>query len=203
MSIKRLLAGIFFVIACSPAHAQVISFKDTVAGYNNARMKINKTGMKVLGSWGIASIADGGIGYFTAKQDEWKYFHEMNAVWGVVNTGIAALSLSRARKEAAERISYEDAYVRYKATKKLYLINAGLDVVYIAAGVGMAKYSEGAKKDAALWSGFGKSIVIQGVFLLVFDNIMYTSHARYNSLWFRVMNEIHVSNNGIGINHSF
>ena len=202
MNIRYIILVALFFLA-ERTQAQVISFKDTVAKYNEARMRINKTGMKVLGAWGIASIADGGIGYFTAKKDEWKYFHEMNAAWGLINTGIAAISLSRARKEAAGRINYEDAYVRYKATKKLYLINAGLDVVYIAAGVGLVKYSESAKNNPEIWSGFGKSVVIQGVFLLIFDNVMYTSHARYNSLWFRLMNEIHVSNTGIGVNHSF
>ncbi len=203
MRVKITLIIVLFFIAATAGHAQVVSFKDTLAKYNNARMYINKTGMKVLGAWGIASIAEGGIGYFTAKKDEWKYFHEMNAAWGVVNTGIAVLSLSRARKEAAARINAEDAYARYKSDKKLYLINAGLDVVYIAAGVGLAKYSENAKNNPEMWSGFGKSIVIQGVFLLIFDNVMYTTHSRYNSLWFRLMNEIHVSNTGIGVNHSF
>ncbi len=165
-------------------------------------MKINKTGMQVLGAWGIANIAEGGIGYFTAKQDEWKYFHEMNGLWGVVNTGIAMVSLKAARKESKQKLTFQEAYARYHGNKKLYLINCGLDVVYIGAGVGLVKYSESTKNNPALFSGFGKSIALQGAFLLLFDNVMYTTHARYNSLWFRIMNEIHVSGNGVGVIHT-
>ncbi len=159
--------------------------------------------MKVLGAWGIANIAEGGIGYFTAKQDEWKCFQGMNALWGAVNTGIAAISLSAARRESKERLTFQQAYARYHASKKIYLINCGLDVVYMGAGIGLVKYSETTKNNPALFSGFGKSIALQGAFLLLFDNVMYSSHARYAPLWFRIMNEIHVSGNGVGIIHTF
>ena len=158
--------------------------------------------MTILGAWGVANIADGGIGYFMAKQDEWKYFHEMNAVWGVVNTGIAALGLANGRRERAEKINAMTAYERYKASKKIYLINSGLDVLYMATGLGLTKYAETAKQNAAIFNGFGKSIVMQGAFLFIFDNFMYTTHARYNSKWIRVMDELTVSTNGIGIRHT-
>ena len=193
---------LILAISCG-LHAQELSFKDTVAKYNTARMKINKTGMTVLGVWGIANIVDGGIGYFTAKQDEWKYFHEMNALWGVVNTTIAAVSLVGTRREMKENVNYQEAYARYHANRKIYLINSGLDLVYIGAGIGLVKYSEHAKNNPALFSGFGKSVAIQGAFLLLFDNAMNSAHGRYSPLWFRIMNEIHVSGTGIGVMHSF
>ena len=185
------------------AHAQEISFKDTVEAYNGKRIKINTTGMKVLCSWGIANIAEGGIGYFTAKQDEWKYFHEMNALWGAVNTGIAVFSLGTVRKEMALKLSYDQSYDRYKDTKKLYLINAGLDVVYMAAGLGLVKYGETAKNNPAIFNGFGKSVVMQGAALFIFDNFMYSAHARYSYRWFQIMDEITLGANSIGIRHSF
>ncbi len=166
-------------------------------------MKINKTGMQVLGAWGIANIAEGSIGYFTAKQDEWKYFQGMNALWGVVNTSIAAVSLSAARKESREQLTFQQAYARYHANKKIYLVNSGLDILYLGAGIGLVKYSETTKNNPALFSGFGKSVAIQGAFLLLFDNIMYSSHSRYSPLWFRIMNEIHVSGSGAGVIHTF
>jgi len=185
------------------SHAQVLSFSDTITAYNKARMKINKTGMTVLGAWGIANIAEGSIGYFTAKRDEWKYFQEMNALWGVVNTSIAAVSLAAARKERTEQLTFQQAYAHYHANKKIYLINSGLDIVYLGAGIGLVKYSEKTKNNPALFSGFGKSVAIQGAFLLLFDNIMYSSHAHYSPLWFRIMNEVRVSGNGAGIIHTF
>ena len=74
----------YFLRVFPVSYGQEISFRDTIAAYNKKRVSINETGMKVLGAWGIGkNIADGGIGYFMAKQDEWKYFHgKMNALWG-------------------------------------------------------------------------------------------------------------------------
>ncbi len=165
------------------------------------KCRINKTGMKVLGAWGLGNIAAGGIGYFTTNQSETKYFSEMNMAWGVVNTGIAALSLLNIRRELAANLGYEGSYRNYKANKRLYLINAGLDVVYIGIGVGLASYSQNSKltkTDRAMYGGFGKAIVIQGVFLLLFDNFMFSAHQLDNSKWFRIMDEIRFTNKTLG-----
>ena len=200
---KNALFILLLSVVLPYVHGQEISFKDTVAAYNSQRIKINKTGMEVLGSWGLVNIAGSGVGYFAAKQDEWKYFHEMNVLWGVVNTGIAAMGMVGVRKEMAKKLNYQQAYDRYLANKKLYLINAGLDVLYIGTGIGLATYSKSAKSDKDIYSGFGKSLVVQGVFLLLFDNVMFASHASGNSKWYRLMNEIRISNAGVGFNHSF
>jgi hypothetical protein len=200
---KRLLLFIFFLCACCNVHAQEISFKDTIAAYNSQRLHINRTGMEVLGAWGIVNIAGGGIGYFTAKQDKWKYFQEMNFFWGVINTGIAASGFAGVRKEMQKKMTADQAYDRYQATKKLYLINIGLDVVYIGTGVILTSAGNNNKRNGDILNGFGKSVALQGVFLLLFDNVMFASHQRNNSNWFRIMNEIHVSGTGVGINHTF
>ena len=201
MHIKYLFfISLFLVTSCS--YGQEISFKDTITTYNNKRMHVNKTGMEVLGSWGVANIVDGGVGYFTAKQDQWKYFHEMNALWGVVNTGIAALSLANGRKERAEKLNAQQAYDVYKKSKKIYLVNGGLDLVYMATGVALTKYAQNTKTNPALFTGFGKSIVMQGAFLFIFDSFMYTTHARYDGKWRRIIDEINVSTNGVGIRHT-
>ncbi|MCD6012173.1 MAG: hypothetical protein K0Q79_2035 [Flavipsychrobacter sp.] len=185
------------------AHAQEISFKDTVAVYNAQRIRTNKTGMKVLGAMGIASMVSGGVGYVTARQDEWKYFHGMNVLWGAVNTGIAFMGMSGVRKEMAAKYNYLQAYNRYLSNKKLYLINAGLDVLYIAGGVALNEYGRTAGNDKAIYQGFGKSIAIQGIALLLFDNIMFASHHRHNSKWHILMYDLRFTGNGIGFIHNF
>jgi len=160
--------------------------------------------MKVLGVWGITSIAAGGIGYFTAQQDEWRYFHGMNALWGAVNTGIAAWGLSGVRKEMKMKMSAGQAYGHYKSDKKLYLINAGADVLYVATGVVLTSLAPGAKKQSSrdMLTGFGRSIALQGVALLIFDNVMFAAHTRSNSKWYRIMNEIQFTGNSVGLVHT-
>ena len=203
---RYLFLSLLFSIAYEAAIAQQISFKDTLATYNLHKTRINKTGLKILGSWGLVNITAGGIGYVTSTQNETKYFSEMSMAWGVVNTGIAALSLINVRREMAANLGYEGAYRSYKASKKLYLINAGLDVVYIGVGLGLAGYSQNTrltKTDQSMYSGFGKSVVIQGVFLLLFDNFMFSAHQLDNSKWYRIMNEIRFTNKTVGFNYSF
>jgi hypothetical protein len=181
------------------SQAQEISFKDSLAAYNLHRIHITKTGMEVLGSWGIVSITGGAAGYFTAKQDELKYFSEMNVLWGVVNTGIAAVSLAGVKREMAAKMEFQQSYGRYLSNKRLYLINAGLDVLYIGAGIGLTAYGQNQKKDPAIYTGFGKSITVQGIFLLLFDNIMFSANQLDNSKWFRLMNEIRFSGKSVGV----
>ena len=197
---------LFFLSLCCYAplsQAQEVSFKDSLAAYNLHRISITRTGMKVLGSWGIVNIAGGAVTYFTTTQDEWKYFSEMNVVWGAVNTGIAAMSLAGIRREMAIKMDYQQSYGRYRANNKLYLINAGLDVIYIGAGIGLTAYAQNTNKDQPIYSGFGKSIAVQGIFLLLFDNIMFSANQLDNSKWFRLMNEIHFTGNSVGFNYSF
>ncbi len=185
------------------SNAQQISFKDTTAAYNKQRIDVNKTGMKVLGAWGVANMVDGGVGYFTAKQDQWKDFHAMNAAWGLVNTGIAAIGLHGVRKEMAANLNSEQAYKRYLDNKKLYLLNIGFDVLYVGGGAGLAVLGAKDKINGPLYKGFGSSIAMQGIFLLLFDNVMFAAQERNNSKWFLIMNEIRVSNHGVGFSHSF
>jgi hypothetical protein len=200
---KYLVLSLLFFVAMPYTHAQVVSFKDTIAAYNDARISINKKGMKVLGAWGLVNIAGGGIGYFVGKNDEGRYFGEMNALWGVVNTGISAMGLAGARREMDAKLNYKQSYDRYRANKKLYLINAGLDVLYIGTGLALNEYGNNAGRDQAIYKGFGKSIAVQGIFLLLFDNFMFASHQRYNSRWYQILNEIRVTNTGIGFSHTF
>ena len=203
MFIKYLFLVVIFCGLSVNTRAQQLSFKDTIASYNAQRINTNRKGVLALGTWGIANIAGSGIGYFTATKDEWKYFHEMNVLWGVVNTGIAAMGMAGVRKEMGAKLNYRQSYDRFLSNKKLYLINAGLDIAYIGAGIALTEYGSSTKSNAAIFKGFGRSFTIQGVFLLFFDNIMFASHLRYNSKWFTIMNEIRLTNTGIGFTHTF
>ena len=200
---NKLLIVFLLLITAVQSNAQQISFKDTTAAYNKQRIAVNERGMKVLGAWGIANMVDGGVGYFTAKQDQWKDFHAMNAAWGLVNTGIAAMGMHGVRKELAANLNSEQAYKRYLDNKKLYLVNIGFDVFYVGAGAGLAVLGAHDKSNGPLYKGFGSSIAMQGIFLLLFDNVMFASQERNNSKWFLIMNEIRVSNHGVGFSHTF
>ena len=173
--------------------AQDVDYKEL----NWERISTNQTRMIVLGSWGAANLAGGLVGYATANTQEWKAFHGMNAIWGGVNALIAVGGYAGARKEAEKEYNFDQAYDRYKATKRLYLINAGLDVLYIGTGIALDAASANFK-NPQMWSGFGKSIAMQGVALLIFDGVMYGVHQRDNKQWVKALSGLTVGPNRIG-----
>src|SRR5690606_16555035 len=117
---------------------------------------------------------------------ESRHFHQMNAVWGVVNVGIAGLGFLGARRELMHPGSMAKAVQRYGSTRRLYLINAGLDVFYIGTGAYLTGHAKGTDgKNAELYRGFGKSLILQGAGLLLFDAAMYAAHARNAKGWQR------------------
>ena len=59
---------------------------------NQDRLQLNQTAMWVLGTWATGNIVTGVIGRNNASGSR-KYFHEMNAIWNVVNLGIAGFAL--------------------------------------------------------------------------------------------------------------
>ena len=62
--------------------------------------------------------------------------------------------------------------------EKTYIINAGLDVVYMGAGLLMNKTSDN-QKNPDKFEGYGNSILLQGGFLLVYDAINYAIHKKH------------------------
>ena len=198
---------LFLIISCASGRqfvsAQEVHFMDTVKSFNRSRLVIDTKGMQVLAGSGIVSMVSGGIGVFTAKQEEWKYFHEMNIAWGAVNTTIAVFGFSGIKKQAKEKLVPQKAYASFQSDKKVYLINIGLDALYVAAGAGLVQYAKSNTAHQAMLSGFGKSIVVQGVFLLCFDNVMYASHLRYNHRWLRLIDEMKFTGTGFTFNYMF
>jgi hypothetical protein len=80
---------------------------------NVRRIETNRTGMKVLGVWGLANTITGVAGAVSAEDEEWKRFHQMNAAWGIVNLAIAGLGYAGAGREIGKDYTNSDALHRY------------------------------------------------------------------------------------------
>ena len=72
----------------------------------------------------------------------------------------------------------EDVLKHQNRIEKTYLINAGLDVVYVGAGLLMNKTSDN-QKNPEKFKGYGNSIMVQGGFLLLYDAIIYAIHRKH------------------------
>jgi hypothetical protein len=142
---------IIFLLGFGMLHAQDLSTEF----YN-----LNRSGMLVLGGWALANIGISGTASFFSLKPE---FHHMNAMWNLVNLGIAGFGYLTLQPDLTTMPGLMDAY----------LFNAGLDVAYIVGGFLLMELSNRFPERSDQLIGFGKSVILQGSFLFIFDLVMY------------------------------
>ena len=145
------------------------------SGYNGFYEKstsVNKTGMYVLGGWAIANIASGALGWSRTNGSTMR-FHQMNLFWNTVNLTIAGVALYNYINTSGSALNPDEVMQQHQKAENLYLINAGLDVLYIGTGFFLKHLSTKKPKKEDLLLGYGNSIILQGAFLLVFDAVMW------------------------------
>ncbi len=191
-----IILSVFIITAdLSSLHAQNQKFYTKNALQNS--QKIQKSGMIILGSWAALNFFSGTIGFYSVRGNQ-KYFHQMNAFWNVVNLGIAGFGYHRARTMDMN-FNYESALNEMQNFERILLINATLDLAYIGTGIGLWK--RGINKNSDRQIGYGKSLIVQGGFLLAFDLILYTTHSGQTKNLLQITDQL--SFNPIGVTFSF
>lgn len=171
--------------------------------YDADRIKRQLNGMKVLGSWAVANIGSGLIlRNNTSGADS--YFHEMNALWNTVNIALAASGYFKTKKETPNSLGFAVLDRQLKLEKTL-LINSGIDLAYIMTGFYLQEraFNTNGDNNQDRFLGYGRSIVLQGLFLLVYDSLFYAIEANASSGLRQVMNSMYFSPAGIGYIKSF
>ncbi|MGB3798776.1 MAG: hypothetical protein WA952_03115 [Lewinella sp.] len=156
---------LLIVLLYSCAAAQSNSLLDI----ENARLNHQEKAMLVLGGWAIGNIGLG-MALRGGADGTTRRFHEMNAIWNVVNLGIAGvgyLSLGDPAGTAWEGLQENVGF------GKILLFNAGLDVGYVLGGLYLMERSRRPDADADRLKGYGRSIILQGGFLFLFDLANY------------------------------
>lgn len=186
--------GLVVLILCfsqGSLHAQISSSEANIALKKS--IDIQKSGMIVLGSWAILNIISGTAGYYTSNNDK-KYFHQMNSAWNLVNLGIAGFGY-RGALNTDLNLDYDSALVKMQSFEKILLINAGLDVLYIGTGVYLWK--KGLSDNSDRLMGYGKSIVLQGGFLLLFDTTLYLIHRKETQSLLQITDQLSFTGTGL------
>jgi len=160
-------------------------------------VKIRKTGMAILGTWAVGNMITGAIGRKQASGHN-AYFHEMNLIWNVVNLGIAGAGYyftatgempDNASTLLNDQVSFQ----------KTLLFNAGLDLAYIAGGVYLIERAKNTVNKPERLRGYGKSVILQGSFLFVFDLILHTVHTKQSSSISDFLAHVQLGPNQVGI----
>ncbi len=103
---------------------------------------------RVLGGWAVGSLAVGALLSRRAPG-----FARQTAAWGAVDGAIALVGArNRSRKGPTDPARL----------RRVLLVNAGLDVGYLAAGAWLVRDGR--------WRGDGQAVLVQGAFLLVLDS---------------------------------
>ena len=112
-------------------------------------MSVEQHLVRVLGRWAAGSVL---VGAALSAHPRTRGFGRQTAAWGAVD---GAIALVGARRQAAGRTT--DA----ARLRRTLLVNAGLDVGYLALGARLRRSER--------WSGDGLAVLVQGAFLLLLD----------------------------------
>ena len=143
--------------------------------YYGKSLEMNNIGMGILGGWALANISIGAYGW-SQQTGQSSYFHQMNLFWNTVNLSIAGFALYNNLTSDYALLPGEELLEMQEKTQRLFLINTGLDVAYVATGFFLKYLAPKYPKNEERLRGYGNSVILQGSFLFVFDLVMYGLH---------------------------
>ena len=134
--------------------------------------------LAVLGWWCILHAVAAVLGLFLAG-GMWWYFFLMNITWAAINFFIVLKIFDHVFYRRFIKGNTFDRFEVHWHVERMLLLNVGLDVSYIFAGLYL--HTLGRLPDIAypeLWTGFGWSVILQGVFLFCLDNFFRRLHLK-------------------------
>jgi hypothetical protein len=147
---------------------------------NNGRLRLTRQGMLTLGGWAVGNLALGGY-FWATNEGASRYFHQMNVLWNTVNLGLATSGYLGAQPGNAEGLNALETLQAFQSLEKILLFNAGLDVGYVATGLYLRE--RGRRRDQQRLRGYGRSLLLQGAFLFLFDLGLYAAIHQKQSQW--------------------
>lgn len=133
----------------------------------DAHLNYEKQAMTTLMTWAAASVLTGTMLTVTGGDDYTRAVGVQNIAWGAIDGVIAGFGYRGIRKQFQLDKPVSHWQAEERKLRKIFLINAGLDVLYVAAGVALMGFG---KTDFVRGSGAG--VMLQGSFLFVFDSAM-------------------------------
>lgn len=147
-----------------------------LAAYRARELLLGR-GLSVLGVWALLNLV--GSGYQLPRTDRRAaahHFHFMNCCWAFLNAVLAAVGILRTHPGAPPAgFTAAAAAHDHRQLVLIFAANAVLDVGYLALGWWLvARAARPALRPITpvRLLGYGRSLWVQGGFLLVFDAVM-------------------------------
>jgi hypothetical protein len=119
----------------------------------------------VLWAWGLGSVA-AGLAALTSRDQRTRQAGVQAIAWGAIDAALAWLGRRGARNKISQGAN--DGSLQARRFRTILLINAGLDAGYVAGGWALLRGARG--RDERV--GMGLGIIVQGLFLLVYDSVL-------------------------------
>lgn len=192
---------IFMIFFCYPALSQGGT---ELEAFNHQRLTINQTGMISLGTWAVGNFIVSGIGWHRHSGSS-RYFHQGNVLWNTVNFALAGFGLYGALTTVPGSMGLTQTITEQYAMEKILLLNAGLDVGYLATGFFLMERAKRIEKQAERFKGYGQALILQGSFLFLFDLVLFAIHNHHGQSLQGIIPVISASAQGfqLGINLQF
>jgi len=155
-------AGLLLAVSASTARGD-----DSPNQARDALVRDQKNLMTVLGAFALGSMATG-VPLLTSNRAEVRAVGVQNLVWGAVDGALALVALSSASSLQREDASLSHWVDERASVRRVFAINAGLDVLYLTAGALLVALG---KTDTL--RGTGGGILAQGGFLFAFDSAAF------------------------------
>lgn len=144
---------------------------NALANINLEQASILRAGMLVLGGWAILNILLASFKLTTTTR-ALRYFYQMNLYWNIVNLVIAAIALHHIVSSGDVAMDLTESIQQHVWYKKILYLNIGLDMAYMALGAYLKQRSRTAIFKAEQLMGWGRAIILQGLFLLLLDVVL-------------------------------
>jgi hypothetical protein len=146
-----------------------------LASYQHHELLLGR-GLSVLGVWALLNLCVSGYNLPRVdRREAAHHFHLMNCAWAFVNAVLAAVGILRTHPgRPPADFGPSAALADRHTTGQIFLFNALLDIGYLLVALWLlnrATYPS-AKRPERL-AGYGRSVQLQGAFLLVFDVAMW------------------------------
>lgn len=193
---KTFIAATFFLFLSWMTYGQGDPI--TLLHLNQNRLSTAEIHAFILGGWAISNIVISG--YFTWKlhDGEPEAFHHMNAAWNLVNLGVAWAMLFHINQANPTDYDLMTSVQKHYHTQKLMMLNMGLDLSYTLAGLWLFEKGKKEGRYDFMLRGFGKSLILQGAFLLLLDTSFYTIYASQNPALQQILQQLTIHADGIG-----
>jgi len=137
---------------------------------NNNFFSFQYHALKSLEQWGLGSVIGGAV--LALLPGFWRHFGLQAIGWGAVDWLLAKAGQRQALLKAEDLVIGDldeaEAHAAAERLRNILLINAGLDLLYIGSGLWLLRRAG----NHAERRGMGAGILVQGLFLLLFDSIL-------------------------------